>query len=153
VAGLGRHRRQEVAHVRRDLALGDELPPVLLDRPLHPLAGHVLPGRDGDDPGVRLGLRRVDAHHLGPGVVAEPQRRVQHARDHHVVDVPMVAERQLVAPVARGARAHAPAAVDLGKGFPSLGGGRVLDGVDDLDVAGAPAEVARQAPGDLVPRR
>ena len=62
---------------------------------------------------------------------------VQHARDPHVVDVVAVAERQLTRLVLRTGRANASTECRLER----LALGDRLDGVEDLDVAGAAAQV------------
>ena len=46
-------------------------------------------------PGAARGRGRVDLEHVGPGVVGEPERSVQHAGNPDVVDVVAVAEREL----------------------------------------------------------
>jgi hypothetical protein len=77
---------------------------------------------------------------------------MEHARDGHVVHVGLVAERQLGSLIAGGAGADPPAAVDLGERLAAPGRGHEPDRVDDLDVAGAAAEVAGEGLGDLLSR-
>ncbi len=152
MAVLGRDGGDDVADVRRDLALGHELAPVPLDRSLCALAGDVGGGDDRYDSRLRERPRRVDAEDPGPRVIREPQPAVEHAGGDHVAHERVVAEGQLRALVAGGARADAAAAVGLRQGLPAAGTSGELDRVDDLDVAGAAAQVPEQGMGDLVPR-
>ena len=66
----------------------------------------------------------------------------------HVVHVRLVAERELAPLVPGRPRADPARAVGLGHRLPAPRAGRQLDGVDDLHVAGAPAQV----PGERAAR-
>jgi hypothetical protein len=100
---------------------------------------------------VGLGLRRVDPDQLRARMIGEADGAVQHPGKFHVVDVGLVAQGQL-SPLIPGGPGSDPAAqVGLRDGLASPGSCRELDRVHDLHVAGAPAEVPRQGPGDLVP--
>ncbi len=84
-------------------------------------------------------------------MVAEAQRAVEHAGQEDVGHVAVAAEDEVAGMVLGVARAHA--AVGLRRRhflFLADGLGGAFDGVDDLLVAGAPAEVGRQRLGDLV---
>ena len=114
--------------------------------PTPQLAGHVRAGEhrlhafDGERGGG------VDTQHVGPGVVGEAHRGVQAALGDHVVDVGAEAAGQV-----GGLVADAPGADDAGLlqgGF--LAVGQVLHGVEDLDVAGAAAEVAAEVARGLL---
>ena len=95
---LGDDDREHVAGVGRPPADRDHDRPVLVDDADAQLAGDVGGGEDRDD---AVGGRRrgdVDRRHVGPGVVGEAQRGVQHAGHADVVDVAAVAEGELGAP-------------------------------------------------------
>ena len=149
-ARLGRHRREHIAHVARGLAHRHQLPPVVLDEALVALAGHVGRGDDRDHARRRLGRGGVDGPDHRARVVAEAQRAVEHARHDVVGHVLLHAQHLLARAVLgcgvadRGARVrHRPrTAVACGRDL--------TDGVDDRQVAGAAAEVAREGLGDGV---
>ena len=153
MATLRRHDRENVAHVGGDLSLSHELAPVPCDQALGPLARHVGRGRHRHDARMGLRLGNVDPHHPRPGVVGEPDGPVHHLRREHVGDVRLVAEGQLASLVPGGARAHTVAAGRrrhrLASPFPR----DPVDRVDHLHVAGAPAQVAGEAVGDLLAGR
>ena len=86
-------------------------------------------------------------------MVGEAKRAVEQPRGGHVADVRVVAERELVAAVARAARADASARVRLGQRLAAPCRGDELDRVDDLHVPRAAAEVAEQRVRDLVAGR
>ena len=54
----------------------------------------------------------VDGAHHGARVVGEADRAMQHAGQGHVIDIRLVAERELAALIARRRRAHPAAVVD-----------------------------------------
>ena len=153
VTALGRHDREDVAHVGGDLSLGHELAPVPRDQALGPLARHVGRRRHRDD--TRMGRRSgdVDPQHPRPGVVGEPDRPVDHVRREHVGDVRLVAERELDALVPRRSGPHAVAdgrrRHRLAPALPS----DPVDRVDHLHVARASAQVAGEAVRDLLAGR
>ena len=153
VARLGGDGGEHVADVRRRLALGDELSPVLGQRPLRALAGDVRRGQHGDDAGMSLGSRRVDAQDASAGMVREAKDPVQHLRCDEVAHERLVAERELIAFVASRTGADSAREVQLGQRLAAASPCVELDRVDDLHVARAAAEIAEERPGDLLPRR
>ena len=111
------------------------------------VAGHVRRGEDGDDAVGGPGPLGPDGDHVGPGVVGQHQRRVQETGEAQIVDVAPVAQGQVVGLVAQPAGAHAGVrrpAHDHG-----LLAGQQLDGVEDLHVTRAAAQVATQLLGGL----
>jgi len=73
---------------------------------------------------------------------------VEHLGNHEIVHERLLAKGELPCAAAHGPRADAAAGVDLGNRIPPPRRCDALDGVDNLDVAGAAAEIARQRPGD-----
>src|SRR5207247_3532227 len=118
------------------VALAGELGPVRTDVALVVLPGNVLRRGHRDDARVRFGLRGVDPDHPGPGVIREADGAVQHLGHLHVVDVRLVAQRELVAAVPGRAGPDLPRGVDLPPrdrpGPPARR--RQLAGVDDPPV-------------------
>jgi hypothetical protein len=102
---------------------------------------------------VRGGAGGVDAHDLGPRVRRQVQRAEQHAVAAQVGDVGPRAQGQLRAAEAGRARADAAVGLGLGHRLAAPSSGQELDRVDDLGVAGAPAQVDVDGLGDLVARR
>jgi hypothetical protein len=98
-------------------------------------------------------LRRVDPDHPGAGVVGEPYGPVKHPLGLQVVHVRLVTEGQLPALVPAGAGPDLAAPVGFRHGLAALGTRREPDGVDDLHVARAPAQVPGERPRDLGARR
>ena len=153
VPRVGRDRREHVADVGGLLAHGDELAPVARERPLEAVAGNV--GRRHDSGDARHGLRGrgVDRDHARPRMLREAERAVQHPRHLDVPDELLVAEREPIAVVARRADADAAAGLELRQRHAALRAGREQDRVDDLHVARAATEVAREQVRDLLPLR
>ena len=137
---------KDVAQVRGAPALGDEHRPVDVDEADPQLAGHVGGGEHGLD-AVDGGRRRgVDADHVGPGVVGQSERPVEHPLRRQVVDERPVAEAQLACLVLGSAGAQPTQR----QGHGHLAGRQRLDGVEDLHVARAPAQVGAEVPGGVV---
>ena len=107
LAAVGHHQGHDVAQIRRASALGDEHRPVLVDQPDAQVAWHVGSGEHGRHAGHGLGPAGVDGYHVGPGVLGQVHRAVEHSRRRHVVDVELVAQRQVGGLVAGGARSDA----------------------------------------------
>ena len=152
-AVLGGDERQHVTDVPGGLAHRDQLGPVGDDLALVALAGDVGGGQHGHHARVRQRPRGVDPQDPRARVVGEPDGAVQHPGHRQVVDVRLVAERELAALVARGAAADASAAIHGRERAAGAHAGRQQHRVDDLDVAGAPAEVAGERRGHLLARR
>ncbi len=104
---LRHHERQQVAGVGRPPADRDEHRPVPVDEPDAQLAGHVGRGQHPLDPGDRGGGAGVDGEDVGPGVGGQHRGGVQHPGDPQVVDVGLVAQRQVVGLVLGDAGADA----------------------------------------------
>ncbi len=140
VAGVGDDHGEHVARVRRAPTDGDHHRPVLVDQPDTQLAGQVVGGEHGLDPGRGERGRGVDRDDVGSGVVGQVERGVQHPGHPDVVDVAAVAEGQRRRLVLRSSPA------DVGRqrrrAHGSLGDG--LDRVEDLHVAGATTEVGTE---------
>ena len=153
LARIRRHRTQDVAGVAGLLTDGDEDRPVGIDQSLKTLARHVGRADHRAHAGERQRLGRVDSAHARARMRRHHHRAVQHARHRHVVDVLAIAERQRLRFVLGHARADLPRPVRLGKRAAAQHAGRQLDRVDDLDVAGAAAQVRAQALRDLLARR
>ncbi len=105
---VGHDQGEDVARVGRAPAHGDEHRPVAVDQPHPQLARHVGGGDDPDDAVDGLGLGRVDRQHVGPGVLGQHDGGVQQAGHPQVVDVGLVAQRELVGLVLHVAAADAP---------------------------------------------
>ena len=136
----------DVAEVGRAAADRDHDRPVLVDDADPQLAGDVGGGEHGLHAGVGEGAAGVDGEDVGPGVVGELERGVEHAVDPDVVDVAAVAEGELVGLVLHPGGADAA----LGEGHGHLVGDERLDGVEDLHVPGAAAQVGAEVAGRLV---
>ncbi len=150
--GFRRHRRQHIAHEAGGFALGHQHRPVQGDGAHLPLARDILRGEHLHHAGHRQGLRDIDAQHLGPGMVGVAQRPEDHPGLLHVGHEHAVAQDGLPAGVLAVAGAHPASALGLLHGFAlAQGFGRAFDGVDDLLVTGAAADVPRQSGGDLLP--
>ena len=145
---VGRHDDgQHVAQVGGAAAFGDEHRPVLVDDADPQLAGHIGAGEhrlhavDGQRGGT------VDAQHVGPGVVGKAHRgRAGSPR------APCRRCRGGSRRPGRWPRSGCPGCADdaglLQGGF--LAVGQILHGVEDLDVAGAAAEVAAEVARGLL---
>ena len=132
--------------VGRAAALGDHDRPVGVDDADPQRAGDVRRGVDGDDAG--RGARRldVDAVDVGAGVVGQAERGVEQPGHAEVVDVAPIAQREGRRLVPGAARADAARLL----GHQLLAGGDGLDGVEDLHVAGAAAEVGAEVAGHVL---
>ena len=155
----GDDERQHVAGVGRAPAHRDEHGPVAVDEPDAQLAGHVGSGEHALDARDRGGRGGVDGEHVGAGVLGQDDGGVQHAGDPHVVDVVLVAQRELAGLVLAVAAADAPGRSGRRPGGVTASGhgtgtsspvGQQVDGVEDRVVAGAPAQVAAEVAGGLV---
>ena len=137
---------QHVAQVGGAPAFGDEHRPVLVDQPDAQFARdvgcseHRLDALDGRR------RRCVDPHRVGPGVVGEVQGCVEESGRPQVVDERPVSQAQLGGLVLDAAAADTA----TGHSHRHLVPGQRLDGVEDLDVAGAAAEVGAEVAGDIV---
>ena len=151
--GVGSHRGQDVADAVRHLAFGHEQGPVSIDQALVPFARHVGGGDDADNARLPGGLRRVDAQDAGARVRREEEAASQHAVHAEVVDERAIAKRQAPGVLAGQTAAERPAVVGLRQRLARERPRRGLDGVDDLHVAGAAADVVVQRFGDLAARR
>ncbi len=146
---------EHVAEVGRAAADRDHHWPVGVDDPDPQVAGDVGGGEHGLDPGLRQRGGRVDREDVGAGVLGEAQRGVQHAGQPDVVDIGLVAEHELIALVADAATADAP--LD-GRRRRRRETGRLrhgavrqrLDGVEDLDVPRAAAQVGAEMAGRVL---
>ena len=85
---------ENVTQIGRAATFRDEHRPVGVDDPDARIARHVGGGEHRRDAGHGAGAHGVDPHDVGPGVIGEPERPVQHARDAQVVDIAAVAERE-----------------------------------------------------------
>ena len=110
-------------------------------------------------PGMASALRGVDLHDLRVGVRAAHDVQVQHARELDVVDVVALAADEARILLALHRVAHAADFGDVGRLRSPWRASlplqrqlrrRVLDGLDDVDVAGAAAQVAGDRLADLV---
>ena len=124
-----------------------------MDQPDAQVAGNVGAGEYGHH--ARLGLcpAGVDGYHVGPGMLGQMHRAVEHSRRGHVVDVELVAHCQLGGLVAGGAGSHAPDDLDrgaVGSGQPVGAGGQHVDRVEDLQIARAAAQVGAEMAGGLL---
>ena len=137
----GRYRRDDVADAPDFFAFGDEAGPVVVDQPVPALAGDVRGRDDRDDARVRSRARGVDAPHPGARVRRQQDGAVQQGRPRHVVDVQPIAHDELGRLIPHERRADAARVRPRRHRLAAPGSGHQLDGVDDLDVAGAPAKV------------
>ena len=144
---IGHHHGQYVAQIRGATSLRNHHWPVGVDDSYPTSPGDVCRRQHPVDSVDRLGRRGVDPDHVSPGVVGQPQCRVKEIVRKQVVDVVAVAEGQLVG-LHLG---HAGADPALGQRHRHLAGGQGLHGVEDLHVAGAPAQVGPHMAGRVVP--
>ncbi len=140
LAGLGDDDGEHVSGERGAPTDGDHHRPVLVDDPDAQLAGDVGGGEHGDDSVGSRGSSGVDGDDVGTGVVSEVQGGVEHPGDTEIVDVAAIAERQLLRLVLGTGLADSTAEGDVER----LALGHRLDGVEDLDVAGAAAQVGAE---------
>ena len=148
---LGHHQGHDVAQVGGAAPGADEHGPVLVDEPDHRVAGHVGRGEHPHHAGGGGGPAGVDGDHVGPGVVGQADRSVQQARDLHVVDEELVAQGEFAGLVAGRPGPDAPDGLQRRPGQPVGPGGQHLHRVEDLEVAGAAAQVGPQVAGGLLP--
>ncbi len=146
----GGDRGEDVAHAPRFLSLGHEARPVLDDQAVEALARHVLRRDDCRDAGVRRGLRRIDALDLRARVRRERHRAVKHLRKSQIAHVGSRAERELFRLVAVEARPDPARAVGRRQRLAPPQARRRLERLEDLHVAGAPAEMRVELPADLL---
>ncbi len=109
LAVLRDDHREDVTQIGGAPAFGDEDRPVLVDQPDAERARYVGGGEDAHDTRHRGRGRHVDADDVGAGVRREMKRAVEHAGKDEVVDIRLVAERELEALVAKSARADTAA--------------------------------------------
>ena len=147
LAGLGDDDRQHVTGERGATSDWDHHRPVLVDDSDAQLARYVGSRVDVHHAigGCRAG--RVNGLDVGAAVCGEVESGVEHAGDTEIVDVPAVAERELLRLVL-DARLADPAAQARLEG---LALGHRLDGVEDLDVPGAAAQVGSEVRGHRPP--
>ena len=143
---IGDDEGQDVAEVRGATADRNKDRPVLVNE-----TGSELPGNVGRGDHARhafhgFGGGGVDRQHVGSGVVGQPHRTVQEARWRHVVDVGPGSQGQRFGFVLDTTRAD-PLGTDRNG---HLAGGQILDGVEDLDIAGAAAQVTPEEPGRIL---
>ncbi len=115
----------------------------------HPL--HILPGKDGHDSRGRPSRFHVDGPDVGVGVGTANDGRVDHSRDHEVVRVLAASGEQppiLAALDWCTEKFGRHSSSSLACRFPHLAG-RILDGVDDVLIPGATAQVPFQRMPDL----
>ena len=144
--GFGHDKRHHIAEIGGTAADRDEGRPVLVNQPAAQLAGDIIGGEHRNHAGHRERIGRIDRHDVGASVFAEDNRSVQTALGLHVVDEATVAERELLTLVLHAASAD-PALRDGNRG---LAGGKRLDGVEDLHVAGATAQMSTEMAGGVV---
>ena len=147
LAGLGDDDGEHIAGERGPPTDGDHHRPVLVDDPDAQLAGDVGGGEHGDDAVGSRGSGGVDGDDVGAGVGGEVQGGVEHPGHAKIVDVAAVAERQLLRLVLGTGLADATTEGDLER----LALGHRLDGVEDLDVPRAAAQVGAEMRGHAVP--
>jgi hypothetical protein len=131
------------------VADGDEDGPVANDEADEAFAGDVGGGEDALDAGDGHGGGGVDGEDAGAGMVAELERGEAHVLHEDVVYILPGSDGELAGAEAVEAGADEAALVVLGEGAAALDAGDDLDGVDDLHVAGAAAEVLLERVGDL----
>ena len=134
----------------RLLAFVDEHRPVLVNQANTFLAGDVFGGDDLHDAGQLLRVARVDLQDFGARMLREHERAVDHARHFHVVDVILVAEHLVRAFVHQQRRADAARPIDFGEFPAATDFSGKFDGVENLRVAGAPAEMRAKPAGDFL---
>ncbi len=145
---VGYDHGEDVTEVRGAASLGDEHRPVGVDDADAQVTGNVGGCEDGMDPVDCLCCRGVDPDHIGAGMVGEVECSVQQTVRIHVVDERPVAQGQFGGLILR------PAGTDTTDPDRdrNITGGNRLHGIQDLHVAGAPAEVSTEVAGCLVPR-
>ncbi len=152
LSGLGCHCAQDIADVACLFTHGDKDRPVAVDEPLVARSGYVRSRDHGHDARHSAGGGGIDRQHLGTGMGRQNQGPVEHVWGPEIVEVLELAERHLFAPEARQCGADLAGPIAGGQRLPTQRACGLLDGIDDLDVAGAAAEVTRQGPADLGPR-
>ena len=144
--GFGHDKRHHIAEIGGTAADRDEGRPVLVNQPAAQLAGDIIGGEHRNHAGHGKRIGWLDGHDVGASVFAEDDRPVQTALGLHVVDEAAVAERELLTLVLHTASAD-PTLRDGDRG---LAGGKRLDGVEDLHVAGATAQMSPKMAGGVV---
>ena len=150
--GLGGHQGHGVPQIVGHVAHGDQGVPVLLQMAHLKGAGDVLRGEDGVDAGHRPGRAGVDREHPRPGMLGAQGGAHQHSVDLDVVGILAVAQDLFghIHPVGPLAHAGDRRRLEVPAVLPDQPGGQ-LDGVDDLLIAGAAADIVADGEGDLVP--
>ena len=148
---LCRNEADGIAQVMGDASLGDHGIPVLHQVPHLVLPRDVLRRKDADNAGQGTGLLRVDGQHPGPGISAADGAGIDHAVQVDVIRIDAGALHLLLhvhpgdpgahGPVARSLR-QLPGAEDLR---------RQQNGVDDLHITRAAADVGTDGEGRLLP--
>ena len=127
--------------------------PILLDQADHPVTRHIGGGEDADDTGHGRRSASVDAENFGPWVVTKLERTIDHAIQLHIGDIGALAQNHPASIIARVTCADFSCTGRLGNLFFSANSiGGIENGVDDLFVASAAAEMRRQRFGDIVTR-
>ena len=148
----GAHQRHRVAQIVGQLADADEGGLILLQMAHVDLAGNVLLGQHAHHTLQRLRLGGVDAQDSGAGILAAHRAAVAHAVHIHIVGVLAIAQHLLLHVQPVDAAAHLPV-VGSGRGQLPLPENfrRQQDAVNDLHIAGAPADVVADGEGRLLP--
>jgi hypothetical protein len=145
LARVGDDDGQHVARIARAPPDGNHHRPVAVDDPHPQLSGDVCCGEDAHDAGGTGRTAGVDGENIGARMRSEVQRGVQHAGHGHVVDVVAVAQCQFAGFVLRAGTSDAGGQCR----FELFALGNGVDGFEDLDVAGAPAQVSTEMAGHV----
>ena len=114
------------------------------------VAGHVGCGEHRHDAGLGCGSGRVYRDHIGSGVLGQMHGAVEHAGSRHVVYVELVAHGQVGGLVTGGARADAAGELHWSAVQPVGPCCEHLHRFENLEIAGAAAEMGAEVPGRLV---
>ena len=150
VSTIRGNRRQAIGDRAHLLALGNEARPILVDEADPAAARHVLGGGNRHHAGQSQRLRHVDAFHQRPRMVRQHHGAMQQSRHLDIGKERPRSERELGAAIAL--QRLADAAVEhrcRQRAVGMLGGVDQFDGVDDLGIAGAAAQMPVDDAGDL----
>ena len=148
---LRRHQTDGVPQIVGDVPHGDHGIPVLLQMAHLVAAGHVRGGKHPHHAGQGLRLLGVDGQHPGPGIFAADSAAEDHAVHMDVIGVDTCTGDLLLHVHPGHPGAQGPVLYSLG----DLPGPEQLrrqqDGVDDLHIPGAAADVVADGKGRLLP--
>ena len=147
---LGHHASQHIADITGRLANANHQRPILLDQADVLVAGDVLSGQHAQHTRMRRGRAEIHGLDERARMIAEFERAEFQALEANIIHITVLPQHQILRVVLGQARTDA--AADFGHFdffFIADGFGGRRYGIDDLLIAGAAAEVRRQAFFDI----